>query len=231
MKDSALIGASPRLHARLTGLVGVLVLVSGSYAGWIASRLVVRGDATATADHLAASGLLARLGIAASLLMMVAWVFYALLLHRLLRPAGPNLAASMLSLVVVSAPIYMLNQLNQFGALRAASAGEIDRVELFLDLYRFGNSVAAIFFALWLVPLGLLVWRSGFLPRPLGGLLLAGSPGYLVLFVQSFFFPGSERTLWTDPFLLVTHLAELALLLWLVVRGVDAERWPDGGTA
>lgn len=225
MKSSDLIGASPLVHARVTGLVGVVVLASGSFAAWVASRLVVRDNAVATSANLAASELLARLGIAASLAMMIAWLFYALLLYRLLRPAGGNLAASLLALVVVSAPIYMLNQVHQYAALRAATEGLPEQVAHLLDLYRFGNAVAAIFFGLWLVPLGLLVFRSGFLPRLLGVLLLVGSPGYLVLFVQAFFFPASERTLWSDPLLAITHLAELALLLWLLVRGVDADRW------
>lgn len=75
MQQNELIGASPRFHARIAGLVGVLVLASGSYAGYVASRLVVRGDVRTTAENFAASELLARLGIAASLVMMIAWVF------------------------------------------------------------------------------------------------------------------------------------------------------------
>ena len=94
-----------------------------------------------------------------------------------------------------------------------------------MDLHRFGNLVAAIFFGLWLLPLGLLVFKSGFLPKFLGLLLMLGSLGYLVLFVQGFLFPGSEGTLWTNPFLIVTHLSEFALLLWLLIKGVSVERW------
>jgi hypothetical protein len=121
----------------------------------------------------------------------------------------------------------MLNQVNQFAALLAASDGLREQVKLFLELQRFGSQVAGIFFGLWLIPLGLLVLRSSFLPRFLGILLLFGSPGYLVLFAQAFLFPGSEGTLWTNPFLVVTHVSELALLFWLLVRGVNAARWED----
>jgi len=111
------------------------------------------------------------------------------------------------------------------GVLLSASDRLYGQVRLFLDLYQFGNLVAAIFFGLWLLPLGLLVFKSGFLPRLLGVLLMAGSPGYLVLFVQAFFLPGSERTPWTNPFLAVTHLSELALMLWLLIRGVNVDQW------
>lgn len=106
-----------------------------------------------------------------------------------------------------------------------------DQVKLFLDLRRLGNLIGGIFFGLWLLPLGLLVFRSGFLPRFLGILLMVGTPGYLVLFVQAFLFPGSEGTLWSNPFLLVTHVAELALLLWLLVGGVNVDRCEERARA
>jgi hypothetical protein len=54
---------------------------------------------------------------------------------------------------------------------------------------------------------------------------MVGSPGYLVLFVQAFFFPGSERTLWSNPFLMVTHLSELGLMLWLLIKDVKVGQW------
>lgn len=224
-RSADLVRGSPLVHARVTGLAGLAVLATGTFAGSVASRLLVRDDLAATSRHLAESASLFRAAIVANLAMMVAWLFYALLLSRLLRPAGRSHARAMLALVLAAVPIYMLNEVHHVAALRAASAGAPEQVGLALDLHRFGTITAGIFFALWLVPLGLLVYRSGFLPRVLGVLLLVGSPGYLVLFIQAFLFPQTERTLWSNPFLVVTHLAELALLLWLLVRGVDAERW------
>ena len=169
------------------------------------------------------SQLLYRLGIVSGFVMMIAWLFYALFLYRLLRPVNKSRAMTMVGLVLASVPIYMLNQVNQFGALLSASNQMHEQVKLFLDLHRFGTLAAAIFFGLWLIPLGLLIFKSRFIPRFLGILLMVGSPGYLILFVQAFLFPGSERTVWTNPFLAVTHLSELALLLWLLIRGVDVE--------
>jgi hypothetical protein len=157
--------------------------------------------------------------------MMVSWLFYALLLYRLLRRVNSHHAMTMLVLVVASVSIFMLNQVNLFALLPLALGRQHEQVSLFLELHRFGNSVAAIFFGLWLFPLGLLVYRSGFLPRFLGILLIVGTLGYLILFVEAFFYPGSERTLWSNPFLVVTHLSELALLLWLLIRGVNLEQW------
>ncbi len=225
MKNWELIGTSPLVHARVSGIVGVLVLASGSFANFVASRLIMRDDIVATSNNILASELLYRFGIVSSLVMMIAWLFYALLLYQLLRPVEKILAMSMVALVVASVPIYMLNQVNLFAALPSALDGRDEQVELFLGLHRFGNLVAAIFFGLWLFPLGLLVFKSRFLPRLLGVLLMVGTLGYLVLFVQAFFLPGSEHTLWSNPFLALTHLSELALLIWLLIKGVDVDRW------
>ena len=206
----------------------MVVLTSGSFAGFVASRLIVRDDVVATAGNIVGSELLYRLGIVSGFVMMIAWLFYALFLYRLLRPVNKSRAMTMVGLVLASVPIYMLNQVNQFGALLSASNQMHEQVKLFLDLHRFGTLAAAIFFGLWLIPLGLLVFKSRFIPRFLGVLLMVGSPGYLILFVQAFLFPGSERTVWTNPFLAVTHLSELALLLWLLIKGVDVEKWERG---
>lgn len=223
--NAELIGRSPLAHARATGLVGVVVLAGGSFAGFVASRLVVHDDVMTTSTNIAASEPLYRFGIVGSLVMMIAWLFYALLLYRLLRPVNENHAMTMVVLVLAAVPLYMLNQVNQLAVLLSASNQLHERLTLFLDLHRFGNLVASIFFGLWLIPLGLLVLKSTFFPRLLGILLLLGSPGYLLLFVQAFLFPGSEGTLWTNPFLVVTHLSELALLLWLLIKGVNVEHW------
>lgn len=225
VSDSELIGGSPAVHARVAGVVGAVVLGSGSFAGFVSSNLIVGGDPAATSSNIVASATLFRLGIVGSLVMMTAWLFYALLLYRLLRPVDRSHAMTMLALVVVSVPIYMLNEVNLFATLSLASQNLFDQVALFLGVYRFGNTIAAIFFGLWLLPLGLLVFRSGFLPGFLGLLLMLGTLGYLVLFVQAFFFPGAERTLWSNPLLVITHVSELALLLWLLIKGVDVEKW------
>lgn len=224
-RNAELDGASPLVHARITGLVGVVMLASGSFAGFVGSRLVVRNDVVATSNNIVASESLFRLGIVSSLIMMIAFMFYALLLYRLLRAVHKGYAMAMVGLVVASVPIYMLNQITQFAALLLASDKLYEQVKLFLELHRFGNLIAGIFFGLWLLPLGLLVFKSGFFPRFLGILLMLGSLGYLVLFVQAFLFQGSEHTMWTNPLLVVTHASELAMMLWLLIRGVNVDQW------
>jgi hypothetical protein len=113
--------ASPLVQARVAGLAGVVMLACGSFAGVVGSRLVVRGDVVATSRNLVASTSLFRLGIVSGLVMMIAFLFYGLLLYRLPRPVDRGHALTMVGLVVASVPIYMLNQLNQYAALLLAS--------------------------------------------------------------------------------------------------------------
>ena len=218
-------GWSPLAYARTTGVVGVTVLVTGSFSNYVGSKLIVRGDAVATSGNILASESLFRLGVVSSLIMILTWLLYALALYRLLKPVNKGQAQLMIVLVLVCVPVFMLNQLNLFAALPLAKGGMPDQMMFFLNQHRHGNIIAAIFFGLWLFPLGLLVFRSGYLPRIIGVLLMIGCFGYLILFFQSYLFPGSEATLWTNPPLVVTHLAELSLMLWLLIRGVNVEQW------
>jgi hypothetical protein len=223
--NSELIGSSPLVHARVAGLAGLAVLVSGSFTGFVGSKLVLRGDPVATSSNIVASELLFRLGLISSLIMMICWLFYALLLFRLLKPINKGHATIMVGLVLASVPLFMLNQVHLFAALLSASDRLYQQVNLFLEVHRFGNLIAGIFFGLWLFPFGLLVFKSGYFPRLLGISLMIGTLGYLILFVQGFLFAPSEGTLWTNPFLVVTHLAELTMMLWLLIRGLNVDQW------
>ncbi|MGH2396549.1 MAG: DUF4386 family protein, partial [bacterium] len=112
-RNADLTGASPLVHARVAGLVGVVMLASGSFAGFVASKLLVRDDVAATASNMVASESLFRLGVVSNLIMMIASIFYALLLYRLLRPVNKSHAMIMVVLALAAVPIYMLNQVHQ----------------------------------------------------------------------------------------------------------------------
>lgn len=218
-------GERPLVLARCAGALGLIMLAGGSFAGYAASRVVVAGDASITARNFAASGLLVRLGVLGALVMMVAFLLYAAVLNQLFRSVGRGLSIAMFALALASVPLFMLNQVFYVGAASAAHAQDDVLVRVLLEMFRFGSLVGAIFFGLWLLPLGLLVARSGFLPRILGWLLVAASPGYIILFVQGFFFSEHGRSWWQNPLLPLTHLAELSLMFWLLIRGVNRRRW------
>ncbi len=136
----------------------------------------------------------------------------------------------MVILALVSVPITMLNDLNKVAALVILSGADYltvftaDQLSaqamFFLDLSEHGVVIAQIFWGLWLFPLGYLVFKSGYLPRILGVLLMIGCLGYLFDFFAFFLFPNFETTV-----SLVTGFGEIFFMLWLLIKGVDIEQW------
>lgn len=224
--------ASPVVRARVAGLLALVVLVAGSFASFVDGRLVVPGDAAATARNIVASEGLFRLGFVSGLVMYTVFIFYAWVLYELLRPVDRNHAVVMLVLALAGVPIAMLNQIHRSAALLLLGGADVStlftadqanaQVMLLLGLHRHGNLVAVIFWGLWLFPLGSLVYRSGFLPRILGVLLMIGCFGWLLVFVQRFLLPGLEALAYSRY---AAHVAELSFMLWLLIKGVDIEGW------
>jgi len=208
------------------------MLVSGSFAGSVHRRLVVPGDATATANNVMASESLFRLGIVSGLVMYVVFIFGVSVLYKLLEPVNKDHAALMVILALVGVPIAMLNQINQSAALLLLSgAGYLKvfgadqihaQVMFFLDLHKHGGLVGAIFWGLWLFPLGFLVFKSGFFPKLLGVLLMIGCLGWLMVPLQRFLFPSYGAMAYSR---FAAHIAELSWTLWLLVMGVNVEQW------
>jgi hypothetical protein len=136
----------------------------------------------------------------------------------------------MVIFLLVSIPIAMLNVLNQFAALLLSSGADYltaftaDQLQalvpLFLDLHEHGIQIASIFWGLWLLPLGVLVYKSGFLPRILGVLLMIGFFGYLIDFFIFFLNLNFDA-----PIILLTSIGELLFPLWLLIKGVNVEQW------
>jgi hypothetical protein len=149
---------------------------------YVPSRLIVPGDAAATASNVMASDSLFRLGIVSNLLVHIVNLFLVLALYRLLKPVNKNMASLMVMFVLVGVPIVMLNELTQLAVLPLLSGADYlavftteqlhALVLLFLNLHKQGLNIAQIFWGLWLFPMGYLVFKSGFIPRILGMLNL-----------------------------------------------------------
>src|SRR6202158_2321704 len=172
-----------RNPGRFAGLLYVLMSIPGFFALiYVPSKLIVHGSATATASNIAASETLFRLGIACNLIGQAGFIFVALALYELLKGVNQRHAVVMLTLILVGAPIALLNELNAIAALVLVRGADFlsvfDKAQrgalamLFLNLHGYGFDVAGILWGLWLFPLGLLVYRSGFIPRILGVLLM-----------------------------------------------------------
>src|SRR5215831_4661928 len=176
---------------RSAGLLYAIASVFGVFGLlYVPSKLIVHGDAAATAHNIVTSETLFRLGIAANLIGQALFIFVALALYHLLKPVNHRHAVAMLTLILVSIPIAFLNELNAIAALLLVRGADflslVDQSQrealamFFLRLHGHGFDIAGIFWGLWLFPLGLLVYRSGFLPLILGVGLMVNCFAYAI---------------------------------------------------
>jgi Domain of unknown function (DUF4386) len=212
-------------------LAGVLYLVNGvtGFFGivYVPSRLIVSGNAAATANNILASERLFRVGIVSELICAVEFVFLLWTLYRLLGGVNKTYASLMVILGLVFVPIMCVNVLNEIVALTLLRGADFLSVfdkrqleamaMLFLDLHRYGYVVGWIF-GLWLFPFGVLVFKSGFLPRILGVLLIAACFGYLADSLTPLLLPSYANIVGRLASIGLT-LGEPAIILWLLIRG------------
>lgn len=216
-------------NARIAGLLYVAASAVGIVRLlYVPKALFVHGNAAATAANIAGHELLFRLGIVCYLLGGVLWLFVPLALYRLFKGVDQTLAVMMVILgSLMQTPVFVLNTANDVAALLFASGTDFlaaiaqpqreAMVMLFLNLHYHLDLANEIFWGLWLVPFGLLVYRSRFLPRILGVWLILACFGWLALSLTSLLFPPYADLVYksTQP----ATLGELATLLWLVVLG------------
>ena len=225
---------SLRKNARVAGLLYILASVVGFLRlGYIPKTLFVRGDAAATANNIASHEFLFRLGFASELLGGLLWLFVPLALYRLLKGVDQGLAIMMVILgSLMPVPLFFANIVNDAAALLFARGSDflsaIDRSQreaftrLFLSLHHQLDLANMIFWGLWLLPFGLLVYRSRFLPRILGVWLIAACFAWVALSFAGLLFPPYEDTVYTitQP----VALGEVAIMLWLVIMGANEKR-------
>jgi hypothetical protein len=226
---------SNRNPGRFAGLLYVLISIPGIFALiYVPGKLIVHGNATATASNIAAHETLFRLGIAANLISQILFMWVALALYDLLKGVNRRQAALMLTLIVVPVPIVLLNELNAIAALILVRGADFLSIfekpqrdslaMLFLNLHSYGFDITAIFWGLWLFPLGLLVYRSGFIPRLLGVLLMLNSFTFPVNSFTSLLLPQYENIVsrWMKPL----SFAELLFMFWLLIMGAKPKPLP-----
>ena len=216
--------------ARIAGAIYLSMVFTAPFSLiYVPSKLIVRGNAAVTADSILAHETMFRLSIFGDLIGQVIFICLGIALFRLLSKVNKTWAALMVAFVLVSAAVGFLDTLNNIAALILFRGGEFltvfDKPQrdalamFFLRLHSQGVSIDEIFWGLWLFPFGLLVFRSGFLPRWLGVWLMINCFGYVVLSVIGFFFPAynDKAFLYLQPIL----FGELAIMLWLLIRGAN----------
>jgi len=215
--------------ARLAGALYLATAIVGPFGlVYVPGAVIVPGDVAATAASLLAQETLFRWGIVAELFAGTTLILAVLLLHRLLRVVNATQAAAMVVLYLVAVPIGLFGTVQKLGALGVLQGGEVyaafsepQREALAMLLLRLGNPaviVAELFWGLWLLPLGMLVIRSRFLPKALGVLLLVNGAAYVVMCVTSLVLP--EYAAIPGKYLFPALFGELWLALWLAIKGI-----------
>ena len=194
---------------------------------YVPDKMIVHGNAAATASNIAAHETLFRLGIAGELIGYAGFVFVVMALYELFNGVNRRHASLMVILLVVQIPIAFLNELNSFAALVLArgtdflSTFEKPQREalamLFMNLHGRGFVVNEIFWGLWLFPLGWLVYKSRFLPQFLGVWLALGGISWVALSLTGVLWPQYYDKVYSysQPAL----FGEIAFMLWLVIKG------------
>lgn len=207
-----------RAQARKAGWLYLMVGIFGGFSqGYVPTQVYVAGDAAATSAALLAHGDLLRWGAAADFIQALAFLYLALALYRLFQPVRAPRALGMLVLVALAVGVMVLS-----AALGLAAGLQAARPDLALalsDLAAQGRLSAQLFFGLWLVPLGLLGWESGYFHRWLSGLLIAGGVAYLINLATLVLSPPLGQVL--SPWLLmVPGVAEVSAVFYLLIVGV-----------
>ncbi len=227
---------SPRLKARITGVLYLVTMLTGIFAqGFVSERLVADGDAAATAANILAHKSLFQLGFAVFLIEMACQIAMTALFYDLLKPAGRSvsLVAAFLglagSVIKTFSRVFFIVPLFVLGGAHYLSVFSAEQLQalalLFLKVNDRGAGVALVFFGFYALLTGYLIIRSSFLPRILGVLSVVGGLGWL-----SFLYPPLGYRLF--PYIAAFGLLGAALLiLWLLVFGVNEQRWKEQASA
>jgi hypothetical protein len=210
-------------YARLGGALYLVIIVAGIVGPLVThAQLIVPGDVDATADNIAASPGLWRLGIALNIVMQLCDVPVMLILFLLLSPVNRKVALLALLFNIVQTATLVANQLTLVAA-GLLSAEQPALTDVAIQAYSYGEPLGLVFFGFTLLSVGYLIRHSGYLPWILGLLIQVAGASYIVNSFLLLVAPDFDVA--NIALLLPIFVAELSLALWLLVKGVDASKW------
>ena len=235
------VDVSPAILARIAGVLYLVNIILGAFAiGYIEAQTVVSGDAAATARAILAHETLFRAGIVAHLLTVATNIPLAVIFWDLFKVVSRRAALLVVFFTLIGSAVEAANILNQFTPLTLLGSGHIASeftpaqtqalayASLVTQTASFG--IQQVFYSGYLLAAGYVVWRSSFLPRALGALLVTGAICYLTYSFTAILAPGFAALL--VPYILIpSGLAEFALCLWLLIAGVSVARWKERARA
>jgi Domain of unknown function (DUF4386) len=228
---------SPRLKARIAALFYLIAGMTYSFADRsVRGKLVVYGDAAATARNILAHETLFRLGFAAELISAVCYITVALLLYDMFKPVNRSLSllAAFFSLagciIQALSSLLHLAPLVVLGGEQSLSGFKVEQLQalalMVLKLRAQATSIYMVFFGCYCLLIGYLIFRSTFLPRILGVFMAIAGLSY-----QLFLSPPLANYLFPYIVAPAGALGELSLILWLLVMGVNPQRWKEQASA
>ena len=221
--------ASLKKTARFAGWLYLLLALTGFYGIiYVPSQIIVKGDVVTTAKNILDKEFLFRTGIACHIISATLFLVMVLVLYKLLRQVNDHQAKLMVAIVVVQVPIVFLLETCRITSLMVLK-GEVlkslppeqqqDLMMIFLKIHGYGIMTLELFWGLWLIPFGRLVFNSGFIPRVFGVLLMMTGVGYAVDCLTYILFPG-YRTFSQPLAFTFSGIGELSIIAWLLIKGV-----------
>lgn len=221
-----------KTNARIAGFIYFLLLITGVFSiMYVPTSLIEFGDASATAKNILSTEWLYRLGIFVGLISSIIFAVLGLALYRLFKEISEWQASLMLVLVVMSATAGFANTFNQLAALIFLSDAEFlavfEKPQLeamayaFIRLNGHATNALELFWGLWLLPFGLLTYKSRFIPKIFGVLLIVACVGYVLSSFMSIVMPQQKAMISTV--LTILTLGELPIILWLLIVGAQEE--------
>jgi hypothetical protein len=221
---------SPNRLARMTGVLYLLVVGCGIISEILVKNVVfVPGDMAATVDQITAYGFVFRLGFVVLLARLVFLTLLVLALYKLFGPVNRDVAVVMVVFVLISNAVSMVSLVFEFSAPLLLTSSDystlfttdqwLAQVQFFINMQVQGDTAAQIL-SLWVILLGFLLFKSGYLPKLLGILVMIAGVGYVADFLVFFLLPQLDVQIAGFAF-----LAEVAFPFWLLIKGVDVEAW------
>ncbi|MFZ4457160.1 MAG: DUF4386 domain-containing protein [Bacteroidales bacterium] len=221
--------ATLKKTARMAGLLYLIMAITGAFGNmYVPTQLIVMGNLSSTATNIINNEFLFRAGILCNMICQTVFVFLVLALYQLFQNVSKYLTKTMFALVIVSVPIAFFILFNQLFALTLLKEHFMTGFEpsqqqalamVFLKMFDNGNYVIGIFWGLWLIPFGQLVYKSGFIPKIFGIFLLIGGISYVIDAIIFVLFP-EFHSVTTIIVGISSSIAELAILFWLLIKGV-----------
>jgi hypothetical protein len=219
--------------ARLAGFLYLIWIITGIYGIiYVPSKTLVQGNAAATANKIVDNEFIFRTGIINDIISSILWVLIVLMLYRIFKSVNEWQAKLLVALVIVQIPVAFFMQAFSIASLMIFK-GEIlktfeanqrqELAMLFLKMNDYSIMIVEMFWGLWLLPFGQLVYKSGFIPRILGIFLIINGIAFIIHCIASLFLPNYQELIFkiATPF---WTLGEISIMLWLLIKGVKTQK-------